>query len=64
MYKEVLRSIADIEIFPVISLAIFFVFFLIVVIRVMSVGKSSHDEMANIPLTDGTNHETTLNSSK
>jgi hypothetical protein len=53
MDKEVLRTIENVEIFPVISLGIFFIFFIIMLVRVWSTDKSINDAMAAIPLTDG-----------
>lgn len=52
MYKEVLRHISGIEIFPVISLIIFFSFFVITTIIWMRKSKKEIEELANIPLDD------------
>lgn len=52
MYKEVLRHIAGIEIFPIISLIIFFSFFVITTIIWMKKSKKEIEELANIPLDD------------
>lgn len=52
MYKEVLRSIDGVEIFPIISLIIFFSFFVITCIVWYRKDKKTVDEYANIPLND------------
>ena len=52
MEKEVLRSITGIEIFPVISLIIFIVFFLLVLGWILTLNKKYITEMENIPLED------------
>lgn len=52
MYKEVLRSIENIEIFPVVSLVIFVGFFAIVLIGTFKTKQSTIDELSNIPLND------------
>ena len=49
-----LESIAGIEIFPMISLAIFFTFFVFLTIWVLKVDKQRINKMKNIPL-DETN---------
>ncbi|MBT30861.1 MAG: CcoQ/FixQ family Cbb3-type cytochrome c oxidase assembly chaperone, partial [Thalassobius sp.] len=41
-----------IEIYPVISLTIFFVFFVVMFIYVMKISKSEIQEMGNLPLED------------
>ena len=50
MYKFVLRAIEGIEIFPVISLAIFFTFFVGMTWYVLKMNKSHLDKMENMPL--------------
>lgn len=52
MYKDVLRSIEGIEIFPVISFIIFFFFFLGLLLYVFSMKKNWLKEMENMPLED------------
>lgn len=54
MHKEVLRSISGIEIYPEISLIIFFVFFLAVLVWSFSRSKNYINRMENIPLEDNT----------
>ncbi|MFC3881929.1 cbb3-type cytochrome c oxidase subunit 3 [Algoriphagus namhaensis] len=49
MYKEVLRSIDNIEIYPAISLVIFVAFFLGMVIWVLRVPKSYVKHMESLP---------------
>lgn len=47
-----LESIAGIEIFPLISLTIFFTFFVVLTIWVLKVDKQRILEMKNIPLNE------------
>ncbi len=53
MYKEVLRSIAHIEIFPLVGLGIFMIFFMAWVMYVMLLKKDKVREYESIPLHDG-----------
>ncbi len=57
MIKQTLQSLAGIEVFPIISLIIFFVIFTIVCIWAFSLDKEVITEMERIPLdndmTDG-----------
>lgn len=63
MYKEVLRSIDDISIYPVISLMVFIIFFIVMLIGVYKTNKTVVDAMAVMPINDdGT--ITTHNTSK
>lgn len=50
MYKEVLRTMEGVEIFPSISLLLFFAFFILLVVYLVRTGKSHWDEAANLPL--------------
>jgi len=54
-----LESIAGIEIFPLISLTLFFTFFVVLTIWVIKVDKNRIVEMKNIPLdeTNESNHQ-------
>lgn len=54
MYKDVLRSIDGIGIYPVISLVIFVLFFTTVFLWVFRMRKSEAIELAALPLDDGT----------
>lgn len=51
--KQNLETIVGVEIFPIISLLIFTSFFLIVLIRVIRMKKSSVAEISCYPLNDG-----------
>ncbi|MDN3203149.1 cbb3-type cytochrome c oxidase subunit 3 [Algoriphagus sp. C2-7] len=55
MYKEVLRSIENIEIYPVISLVIFVAFFLGMFVWVLRVPKSHIEHMENLPIDEDEN---------
>ena len=50
MYKEVLRSMEGVELFPSISLLLFFGFFIALVIYLIKTGKESWKEAALLPL--------------
>ena len=52
MYKNVLQSIDNIAIWPVISFVIFFVFFLCLLWWVFSTDKKLIKELENLPLED------------
>ena len=52
MIKNVLESISGIEIFPIISLLIFVVFFSGVLYWVLKLDKKTIDKMKNLPLED------------
>jgi cytochrome c oxidase cbb3-type subunit IV len=52
MYKEVLRSIDNIAIWPVISFVIFFLFFLGLLWWAFSVDKKFINRMSNMPIDD------------
>jgi len=45
-----LESIADVSIYPMISLFLFFVFFSLLIIYVAKTDKKHIDELSNIPL--------------
>lgn len=52
-----LKSIGGIEIYPLISLLLFFVFFFVLVLYVLKASKSHIQEMKNIPFdNEFTNH--------
>jgi cytochrome c oxidase cbb3-type subunit 4 len=50
MYKEVLRSIENVEIFPIISLIIFVLFFIGIAVWAISVPKEYIDHMKSLPM--------------
>lgn len=52
MYKEILRSIAGIDVFPVVSLCLFVGVFAIVLVRTMRADRARLIEYANLPLDD------------
>ncbi len=52
MYKDVLQSIAGIEIFPVISLLLFFLAFTSILIWVFRLDKDKVKEYSRLPLED------------
>ena len=54
MYKHILQSIQNIEIWPIISLVIFFAFFVGILIRVILIDKKHIKKMEELPLDDGT----------
>ena len=56
MYKEILRSIENVEIYPIISLLLFVAFFVGMFIWVVRVPKSYVDHMKSLPMDE---HEST-----
>lgn len=54
MYKDVLRSIQDIEIFPIISLILFLSVFVVMVVKIFKKKDSELNTIANSVLNDGT----------
>lgn len=60
MYKNVLQDIANIEIWPIISFVIFFIFFLCLLWWVFTADRKFITKMKNMPLEDG-NDNTSLN---
>lgn len=50
MYKEVLRSMEGVAVFPSISLILFFVFFVLLITYLVKRGKHHWDDVANLPL--------------
>jgi len=62
MYKEILQSIDNIAIWPVISFVIFFVFFIVLVWWALTVDRGFVRSMSELPLEDGTNLNQPANS--
>lgn len=54
MYKEVLQSADGIGVYPMISLVIFFLFFVGLIIWVAFYKESAIEEFSKMPLNDGT----------
>ena len=52
MYKEVLRTIVGIEIFPVLSLVIFLAVFLVMLVWVLRLDRDRPVTYASLPLDD------------
>ena len=50
MYKEILQSIDNIAIWPVVSFVIFFAFFIILLVWVFSVDKAFIKKMEELPI--------------
>lgn len=55
MFKEALRGIEGIGIFPAISLIIFFTFFVILLVYTFTTRKQHIDHMSGLPLEDDHN---------
>jgi hypothetical protein len=55
MYKETLRAIAGIGLFPAVSLVLFVIVFTVVLIRVIRMDRAETEHLAGLPLegTDG-----------
>ena len=50
MYKETLRAIAGIGLFPVVSLVLFFVMFSVMLVRVICMDRAETEQLARLPL--------------
>lgn len=50
MYKEVLRSIEGIGIFPSISLILFLGFFVLLIVHLIRKGRTHYEDAAHLPL--------------
>lgn len=64
MYKDVLRSIDGIDIYPVMSLVIFGLFFTALIAYVIKVDNRHIDHMKDLPLAGGNEKECSTNNSK
>ena len=61
MYKNVLQSIENIAIWPIISFVIFFVFFLCLLLWVFTTDRKFIDKMKSMPMDDSTLKEENFN---
>ncbi|MDX1908793.1 MAG: hypothetical protein SF053_17285 [Bacteroidia bacterium] len=64
MYKDVLRSISDVSLYPVVAILIFFAFFVALIVYVLRMDKTQVRDMASIPVLDEpvvTGHPSTPN---
>lgn len=52
MYKEILRSIAGVDVFPIISLCLFAAVFAVVVVKAFRTDKARLAAYAHLPLDD------------
>lgn len=52
MYKEILRSIGGIDVYPIVSLFIFVTFFTLAIVRTLRMDARSANEIASLPLDD------------
>lgn len=50
MYKEILRSIGGIDVYPIVSLFIFVTFFTLAIVRALRMDARSASEIAALPL--------------
>lgn len=53
MYKEVLRAIVGIEVFPILSLLIFVTVFIVMLVWVLRLDRGRLAQYAHLPLEDG-----------
>ena len=59
MYRSVLQSIDNIAIWPIISLSIFFIFFIVLLWWVFTADKKYIHEMENMPFDNAEKQSTT-----
>ncbi|MFT6969709.1 MAG: cytochrome c oxidase cbb3-type subunit 4 [Roseivirga sp.] len=52
MFKHYFEKIHNVEVWPIISLSIFFIFFVGLIIYVVRMKKEYSEEMADMPLSD------------
>ncbi|MCU0398398.1 MAG: cytochrome C oxidase Cbb3 [Cyclobacteriaceae bacterium] len=52
MYRNILQSIDNVQIWPIISLSIFFIFFIVLLWWVFTADKGFIKKMENLPLND------------
>jgi cytochrome c oxidase cbb3-type subunit 4 len=64
MYKNILQSIDNIAIWPLISFVIFFLFFLILLWWTFTVNRKFIDHMSNMPIEEATLNPTTTGHEK
>ncbi len=57
MYRDVLQSIKGIDVYAIISLIIFVLFFLVVVIKLLRMNKDQIKYMAELPLESENNSQ-------
>lgn len=50
MYRQILESITGVDIYPVISLSVFFLFFTLLILYVVKTDKKQLDQLSQIPL--------------
>lgn len=61
MYKNVLQNIENIGVWPAVSFAIFFIFFLVLLLWVFTTDKKLIDKMKQLPIEDDTVRKDTHN---
>ena len=64
MFKYYFEQIHNVEVWPIISLAIFFIFFLSLLIWVFRADKNYILKMSKLPLDENSSDDTSLNESK
>lgn len=64
MYKNILQSIDNIAIWPIISFVIFFLFFLILLWWTFTVNKKFIERMSNMPIDETAVNSTTASHEK
>ncbi len=57
MYRDVLQSIKGVDVYAIISLIIFVLFFLVVVIKLLRMNKDQIKYMAELPLESENNSQ-------
>ncbi|MBP7166736.1 MAG: CcoQ/FixQ family Cbb3-type cytochrome c oxidase assembly chaperone [Bacteroidia bacterium] len=57
MFRKYLESIAGVDIYPIISLLIFFIFFALLITYVVKTSKEHIEELSHLPLETDSNNE-------
>ncbi len=60
MFKHYFEQIHNIEIWPIISLSIFFIFFLCLILYIVTIDKKYIREVSELPLEDGTSTDVNI----
>ena len=60
MFKHYFEQIHNIEIWPIISLSIFFIFFLCLILYIFTIDKKYIREVSELPLEDGTSNDVNI----
>ena len=58
MFKHYFEQVHNVEIWPIISLTIFFIFFVSLILYIIKMDKNYVDEMSNLPIDESSDNNT------